>query len=336
MLKCRIGFMQKMLLAILLVAVVLLSGCSQSPETGKVYHVGILVEARNMDSIIDGFKAKMAELGYVEGKDILYDLNAANFDSSEERRIIKKFTDEKVDLIFAFPTEAATAAKAYTQGTDVPVIFAQSMLEGNNLVESVRQPGGNITGVRDPGPDVTVRRLEILHELAPQAKRVYIPYDLNFPTIPPVLQVLRPAASSLGIELVELNAKNISDIQADLRARNSSGNIGMDAIMTLGQPLTSMPDVFAVLSGFAAEHHIPIGGIIQNDNERNVFVYESKFYEIGSLAAPLADKIFKGTPAGTIPVVTPEAYLMINYKVAQELGLNVSEGLLSRADEIIR
>ena len=70
--------------------------------------------------------------------------------------------------------------------------------------------------------------------------------------------------------------------------------------------------------------------------QSNVFVYESKFYEIGSLAAPLADKIFKGTPAGTIPVVTPEAYLTINYKVAQELGLNVSEGLLSRANEIIR
>jgi putative ABC transport system substrate-binding protein len=140
----------------------------------------------------------------------------------------------------------------------------------------------------------------------------------------------------MGIELVELDAKNITGIQDDLQARNSSGDIGMDAIMTLGQPLTSMPDVFAVLSGFAAEHHIPIGGIIQNDDKSNVFVYESRFYEIGSLAAPLADKILKGTQAGTIPVVTPEAYLKINYKMAQELGLNVSEGLLSRADEIIR
>ena len=55
-----------------------------------------------------------------------------------------------------------------------------------------------------------------------------------------------------------------------------------------------------------------------------MFVYESKYYEIGSLAALLADKIFKGTQAGTIPVVTPEAYLTINYKMAQELGLNVS------------
>ena len=132
------------------------------------------------------------------------------------------------------------------------MVFAQSMIEGNNLVESVRQPGKNITGVRDPGPDVSVKRLEIFHELAPQAKKVYIPYDLDFPAIPPVLEVLRPAASSLGIELIELDSKNITGIQADLQQRNASGDIGMDAIMTLGQPLISIPEVFAVLSEFAA------------------------------------------------------------------------------------
>jgi putative ABC transport system substrate-binding protein len=289
-----------------------------------------------MGDIAEGFKAKMTELGYIEGENIVYASNAANFNSSEEQRILQQYVDENVDLIFAFPTEAATAAKAYTQGTNIPVIFAQSMIEGSDLVESVQQPGGNITGVRDPGPDVTVRRLEIYHDLVPQAKRIYIPYDLDFPAIPPVLQILRPAASSMGIELVELDATDITAIQADLEARNSSGDIGMDAIMTLGQPLTSSPDVFALLSEFAAEHNIPIGGIIQNENTRNVFVYESKFDEIGRLAAPLADKIFRGTPAGTIPVVTPEAYLMINNRLAQALGIEVPMGLLAQANEIIR
>lgn len=332
--KFLVGIIVAIILGI--VAGVYFLAISNGAKPGKIYRVGILYEAGNMLGIAEGFKAKMAELGYVEGKNIFYDLNAANFDSSEEQRILKKFVDEKVDLIFAFPTEAAIAAKAKTQGTNIPVIFAQSMIEGNNLVENVRYPGGNITGVRDPGPDVTVKRLEILHELVPKAKRIYIPYDLNFPAIPPVLKVLRPAASSLGIKLVELNSKSIADIEADLRIRDSSGDIGMDAIMTLGQPLTSDSDTFAVLSEFAVRHHITIGGIIQNDNAKNVFVYESKFFEIGRLASPLAVKIFKGTPAGTIPVVTPEAYLMINYKLVKELGLEVSESLLSRAEKIIR
>ena len=103
------------LIPIGLMLVVVLSGCAED-KTQKVYHVGILCEAKNMDSIANGFKAKMSELGYIEGKNIFYDFNVANFDSSEEQRILKKFADEKVDLIFAFPTEAATAAKAYNQG----------------------------------------------------------------------------------------------------------------------------------------------------------------------------------------------------------------------------
>ena len=59
-------------------------------------------------------------------------------------------------------------------------------------------------------------------------------------------------------------------------------------------------------------------------------------FNTGKQTAPLADKIFKGIQAGTIPVVSAEPYFQFNYKVAQELGLNVSEGLLARADEIIR
>ena len=54
------------------------------------------------------------------------------------------------------------------------------------------------------------------------------------------------------------------------------------------------------------------------------------------LAAPLADKVLKGTPAGTIPVVSDESFLQINYTVAQKLGVEVPEGLLSQADEVIR
>jgi putative ABC transport system substrate-binding protein len=67
-----------------------------------------------------------------------------------------------------------------------------------------------------------------------------------------------------------------------------------------------------------------------------VFSYMIGVPECGELAAALADKILEGTPAGTIPVVTPEQYLFLNYKVAQEMGLTVPEGMLSMATEIIR
>ncbi len=88
---------------------------------------------------------------------------------------------------------------------------------------------------------------------------------------------------------------------------------------------------------FAAEHKVPIGGSFLYTVEQGaVFGNANDLAKVGKLAAPLADKILKGTPAGTIPVVTPEQDMWINYKRAQELGLNVSEGMLNRANEIIR
>jgi putative ABC transport system substrate-binding protein len=88
---------------------------------------------------------------------------------------------------------------------------------------------------------------------------------------------------------------------------------------------------------FAAEHKIPVGGaLISVEGYESIFGVNIEPITAGEQAAPLADKIFRGIPAGTIPVVSAESYLEINYKAAQELGLTVSEGLLSQADRIIR
>ena len=82
---------------------------------------------------------------------------------------------------------------------------------------------------------------------------------------------------------------------------------------------------------------MPIGGSANFTADQGaMFSFIPDFFETGMLAATLADKILKDTQAGTIPVVTPENHLRLNYKVIKELGLNVSEGLLSMAEEIIR
>jgi len=82
---------------------------------------------------------------------------------------------------------------------------------------------------------------------------------------------------------------------------------------------------------------VPMGGaFVSAEGYGIVFAALSNNVEVGKLAATLADKIFKGTPAGTIPVVSPESYLTINYKLAQALNLTVPDGLLRQAVEVIR
>jgi putative ABC transport system substrate-binding protein len=271
-----------------------------------------------------------------EGKNIVYDLQKTNFEPDKEEEILKQFVADKVDLIFVYPTEAALAAKAITAGTNIPVVFATSLVEGNALVESIRQPGGNITGVRFPGPDIAVKRLEILHEIAPTANRVWLPYQYNYPTVPATLEVLRPAAVALGITLLELPASSSADIEMDLQARAQAADIGMDAILIIPAPLFQRSDDI-VISQFAVEHNVPIASHrISEEGQGFVFANQPDSVEVGEQAAPLADKILQGASAGTIPVVSAESRLRINYKMAQGLGLTVPEGLLSQAVEVIR
>lgn len=312
----------------ILVVTLLLSGCASAPPQ-KVYRVGILSGLDFFADTADGFKAAMTELGYVEGENIIYDMQTTNFDPAEEQRILEKFVADEVDLIFVFPTEVALAAKAATQGTDIPVLFANSFIEGIDLVESVREPGGNITGVRYPGPDLAVKGFETLIEIAPQAKRVWVPYLQDYPSVPSQLEVIRPVAASMGVTLVELPATSTAEIEADLQARAQSDDLGIDAMLTIYEPIATWPDAVAVITEFAAEHQLPIGNQI-------VFRIVVDNVQVGRQAAPLADKILKGIPAGTIPVASAEPILVINYAEAEELGLTVPESLLGRADEIIR
>jgi putative ABC transport system substrate-binding protein len=323
-------------IVVLFIITLLLSGCAAEQEE-KVYHVGILSGLDPIAGIADSFKDGMTDLGYIEGKNIIYDIQKTNFEPEKEQQILRKFIDDKADLILTFPTEVSLAAKATTEGTGIPVVFSYATIEGNDLVDSVRQPGGNITGVREPGPDLFVKRLETLHELAPQARRVYITYNPNVPFIPPTLEALRNASFLMNITLVENSVTIVEEIEADLQVRNTLNDTGIDAILIMGEPTSVSPPALEAMINFANEHKIPIGGIGRYTiKDSIIFSYEIETDDMGRLAAPSADKVLRGIQAGTIPVVTPEAYLMINYKVIQELGLNVTEGLLSMAVEIIR
>jgi putative ABC transport system substrate-binding protein len=313
----------------------LLSGCgAQKP---RVYRVGILSGLSFAVDAVDGFEAGLAELGYVEGENIVYDVQSTEFDMAAYKSIVQKFVADKVDLIFVFPTEASMEAKAGTQGTNIPVVFSVANIEGTGLVDSVREPGGNITGVRYPGPDIALKRFEIMRELAPQATRMLIPYQRGYPIVESQLEVLYPAAKAVGVTLIEAPVDDAAELEATLQARAQSADIGIDAILIIPEPLGVTPDPFLVMARFAAEHKIPIGGaLMEMEGYSSLFDVGIDHFKTGRQAAPLADKILKGTPAGTIPVVSSESYLKLNYKLAQEFGLTVPESLLEQAVEVIR
>jgi putative tryptophan/tyrosine transport system substrate-binding protein len=149
--------------------------------------------------------------------------------------------------------------------------------------------------------------------------------------------ILRPAAAAAGVTLIEVPADNVAEFQADLEARAKKNDIGFDAILIIVDPLTVTPDAFAVMGKFAVEHKIPIGGaMMEGGGYGSIYGVNVNPIITGQLTAPLADKVLKGTPAGTIPVVSDENFLQVNYKVAKQLGVTLPEGVLNQADEVIR
>ncbi len=322
--------------AVLLAVVWMISGgCAEKKQ--EVYHVGILSGLDFFANTADGFKEKMTELGYIEGSNIIYDLQETNFDIALYKSILNKFVADKVDLIFVFPTEATQEAKAATKGTGIPVIFANAFIEDTDIVDSVRQPGGNITGVRWAGPDIAVQHFEIMRELVPSATRMFIPYQKGYPIVKSQLEALRLAFAAEGLTMIELPASNAAELEAEFNMKAESANGKTDAILMMAEPLCVNHDVFEVIGKFADERNIPVGGTLMSiGGHESVFGLIPQDIPQGRQAAYLADKVLKGTKAGTIPVVTAECFLQINFKAAKKLGITVPEGILSRADEIIR
>jgi putative tryptophan/tyrosine transport system substrate-binding protein len=318
----------------LLSAALLLSlGCTSKP---KVFRVGVLSGLDCFYAITDGFKEKMTDLGYIEGKKILYDIQKSNFDMAAYERILKKFMADKVDLILVFATEAAQLAKAITGGTGIPVVFANVLTEGTGLVDSVQEPGGNMTGVRWQSQDVA-KNFELMHELAPRVKRIWVMYQRGCPIVPCQINALRAVSKVTGVSLMEVAAGDVKELERELLKGSGLIKKGEDAIITIAEPLVVSPEGMAVTLTFAAEHNLPMGGIlITGGPYETTYGMAPQSFPQGKQAAVIADKILKGTPPGKIPVVSAEYYFQFNYRAAHKLGLQVSEGFLSRADTVIR
>ncbi len=307
-------------------------------QPSSEYRIGILNGFDFFGRTVDGFKERMAELGYVEGENIEYDVQVRNVNLEEYQSVLKKFAADKVSLMLAFPTEASIEGKKEAQISGIPLVFANANVEDVDLINSIQEPGNNVTGVRYPGPDIALKRLEIMIEIMPNAKTILVPYDKTYPNVPPQIKVLHDNVPS-GITLLEVPVASLAELQAYFDSLTRTGK-KIDAILTLAEPVSADPSYVDVYGKFAEENNIPTGGAFLL--KKNGYNYESLFgvstdsFEVGRQAATLANKILRGIPAGTIPVVSAESFLEINYKLATEMGITLSEGLLSRADSIVR
>ncbi len=319
----------------LIILTLFVSSCAK-PEA-KVYHVGVLCGLDYFKNIVTSYKAEMQTNGYVEGKNIVYDIQYTNFEPEKERKIISSFAENKINLILAFPTEVAALAKEMTKDTGIPVIFATTITEDTKIINSIKEPGMNISGVRYPGPEIALKRLEIFYRLMPTAKKIWIPYQKDYPSVAPEMAEIRKKAESLGITLIEFPAENITELEKELNNREATDNFDFEAVFFIPESLSTTKAVFDLISDHTRKRQIPIvGSKVVTDDHGTLFGVTVDNNDFGKLASYLTNKVFLGIPAGNLPVISPEPYIIINMKVAKEFNIEIPEGLLVQANEIIK
>ncbi|MDD5296767.1 MAG: ABC transporter substrate-binding protein [Rhodocyclaceae bacterium] len=323
--------MKKLCLIALLAAA--LVGCQRPPGPAPAApRVIALVQLSAVDqNTVAGFRDAMKKLGYEEGKNVTY-LPAPPAGSADKLDdIIRGHLARKPDLIVVSSTTATLAVKRLTEESGVPpVVFAPvNDPLGAGIVSDLRHPGGHITGIRLPvGDDL---RLQWLARIAPRAKRVYLPYNVDDRSAQTSVQKATEAAARLGLELVKHPIPtngNTSSAIAAMPARVDAIFLPRDSRLEAG---------IAEFVAVAEKRHLPISApsLIQVEAGA-LFSYGFVHQDIGRQAARLADQILKGVAAGDLPVETGETSLAINLVTARKLGLAIPDDILLQAEHVIR
>jgi len=307
--------------------------CFAEPaQAQKVRRIGSLNTAEQFVNAFEGFKVRMTELGYADGKNVRYDFYNAKGSAETLNAFAKKLVQDKVDLIVTTTTSATVSAAKATQGTNIPVVFLSA---GNpeKLVKSFAGSGSNLAGISSATVEITGKRLELLRELYPSVKRIALldnPAGVNFQAS---LSELRAAARKMEFAIWEIEVRSGEEIQRALPAITANT---ADAIFT--PPESLITQHIEMIADHAIKERLPlITSLLANVKKGCLATYAADYFSLGRQGAVLADKIFKGSKPADLPIELPSKLsLVINLKTAKAIGLKVPREILLRADEVIQ
>ena len=297
-------------------------------QPGKVARIGILVLGNpDPSAFMKSFREGLSDLGYIEGRNILFEFRSAGGKSDLLRPLAEELVGLKVDIIVAFQTPAGTAAKNATR--DIPIVLgASGDPVGTGLVASLNRPGGNVTGVTGAGGEVSAKNLEFVREVLPTARRVAVLANASDPFHKPFLEHIANAGRTLGIEINAMPLRRVDEIDA---AFVEVEKWKADAVIvqpTLPQKRAADLALRHRVPAFAPNTNFPVaGGLLSYSADQPALFRES---------ASFIDKILKGRKPADLPVQLPTKFkLVVNLKTAKALGLTIPPTLLTRADEVI-
>jgi ABC-type uncharacterized transport system substrate-binding protein len=282
--------------------------------------------------LVAAFREGLRETGYVEGQNVVIEYRWAHNDLSRIPELVADLVHRRVAVI-ATPGSSAAALAAKAATTTIPIVFSLGLDPVRlGLVASLSRPGGNITGVNSMSSELVAKRLGLLHELLPTAKRFGVLINPKNPTTESLKKDVQAAAEAIGAQIEFFTATTgvgIDTAFANLVQRRA------DALLV--HPDNLFINRRVQLTTLAARHAVPTIYPLRPDAEAGgLMSYGTKLADAHRQAGVYTGRILKGAKPADLPVVQPTKFeFIINLQTAKTIGLTVPDALLTRADEVI-
>jgi putative tryptophan/tyrosine transport system substrate-binding protein len=297
----------------------------------RPYHLGVVQAGGPYLAGVDGLRSGLKDLGLEEGRHLVLHVHDVKGDPNAVGPAARTLEKEKVDLIYTVTTSITLAASRAT--ARVPIVFyAGSDPVTAGLVQSFRKPGGRLTGVYSRTVDLTPKRFELLKAMLPRLRRVVTFYRRDNAVAVRSIQAMREVARELKIELLERPVASSDELRASLRALKPGA---ADAYLQAGDAtIVSQTDLIVDIARakelptmFSDETSVARGGLA---------CYGLNYRTASRHAAAYVRRVLLGADPGDLPVEQmDDPYIVMNLKVAKELGLTIPAALLQRVDRVI-
>lgn len=276
------------------------------------------------------FRKALRGYGYVEGVNLTIDYRAEG-DPGRLASLASELIRLVPDVIVTVATPATLAARNASRS--IPIVFSgvgDPVAFG--VVDSLRRPGGNVTGIANIVTDLVGKRLELIKQVVPAIASVAIPLEAHTPVS--VLQWKESQLPARELKL-RLHAMQITGPDSYEVALAQAMKAGVGAVAFSLSPMAStnaariveLAARYRLPAIYARTHFVELGGLMS---------YGASFAADGRVMARLVDKVFKGTRPQDLPVEQPTEFeLVINLKAARQLGLTIPQAVLVRADRVI-
>jgi putative ABC transport system substrate-binding protein len=287
-----------------------------------------VVEAGYYRAFLQG----MAELGYVEGKNLAVEARFADDDYGRLPGLAAELVALKVEVIVAVPSPAIRAAQRAT--STIPIVFPSTGDPvGSGFAASLAHPGGNLTGLSNTNRDISAKLLELLSTVVPKMARVAILANPGSSTVGSIEKDIEEAGKVRGIEVQTIEARTPADLESGLEVMSRQR---VDAFVIAGDSFLNSHG--QEIADLAARLRLPsIGTRPSYARHGGLMGYGVDAVDSYRRAATYVDKILKGARPGDLPIEQPTKFeMVINVKTAKSLGLSVPQSLLLRAYEAIQ